>query len=85
MVKNLYEAFLALYADLLKEIPELPADHALAQEAEIYEKSNRLTYRSVNSSAAHLKHCQRLMFAIQGCDIIYCLTEKAAETYRHLS
>ncbi len=47
MVKNLYETFLSLYDDLLVENPGLPADHALAQEAEIYEKSNKLTYRSV--------------------------------------
>lgn len=49
MVKNLYEAFLDLYADLLKENADLPVDHALAQEVEIYEKSTKLTYRSVIS------------------------------------
>ncbi|KLO08284.1 hypothetical protein SCHPADRAFT_944602 [Schizopora paradoxa] len=46
MVKNLYQAFSDLYEDLLKANPELPSDHALAQEVEIYEKSNKITYRS---------------------------------------
>ena len=55
MVEKLYEAFDALYSDLPDNLPvtlpdkkTLAAEHTLAQEAEIYENSTKLTYRNVD-------------------------------------
>ena len=52
MVEKLYETFDALYSDLPGNSRDkaLTAEHALAQEAEVYEKSTKMTYRNVNSS-----------------------------------
>ena len=47
MLKTLYETFAALYSDL-PDNDALAAEHALAQEAEVYEKSTKMTYRNVS-------------------------------------
>ena len=47
MVKLLYEVFETLYSDILASNPTLASEHALAQEDEIHEKSNKVTYRTV--------------------------------------
>lgn len=49
MIKTLYEKFSALYSDILTSNPTLASEHALAQEQEVYEKSNKVTYRTVST------------------------------------
>ncbi|KIM90892.1 hypothetical protein PILCRDRAFT_811388 [Piloderma croceum F 1598] len=56
MVKNLYDHFIVLYETILPTNPNLASEHALRQEDEVYNKSNKLTYRNaVISSIARLK------------------------------
>ncbi|KAF7292400.1 Exonuclease domain-containing protein [Mycena chlorophos] len=45
LLKTLYEHFMVLYDDI-PNYEELASEHALRQELEIYEKSNRYTYRN---------------------------------------
>jgi RNA exonuclease 1 len=47
MLKTLYDHFVPLYSTISPLNPTLAADHALKQEGEVYEKSNKLTYRNV--------------------------------------
>jgi RNA exonuclease 1 len=47
MVKNLYDHFIVLYETILPTNPGLASEHALRQEDEVYNKSNKLTYRNV--------------------------------------
>lgn len=47
MIKTLYEHFVTLYTDILPNDPNLAAEHALAQEQEVYSNSSKLTYRNV--------------------------------------
>lgn len=47
MLKTLWEHFKVLYDDILERNPTLAAEHALRQEAEVYKKSTKLTYRNV--------------------------------------
>ena len=49
MLKNIYETYANLYSDIIAVNPALAADHALAQEAEVYEKSTKMTYKNVRS------------------------------------
>ncbi|GJE84208.1 ribonuclease H-like protein [Phanerochaete sordida] len=46
MVKSLWEHFKVLYQDIVDRNPTLPAEHALAQEEEVYKKATKLTYRN---------------------------------------
>lgn len=46
MVKSLWEHFKVLYQDIVDRNPTLPAEHALAQEEEVYRKTTKLTYRN---------------------------------------
>lgn len=48
MLKTLYETFADLYSDITTA-PALAAEHALAQEAEVYDKSTKMTYRNVSA------------------------------------
>lgn len=45
MLKTLYEHFQILYAKIIPANPTLASEHALRQEQEVYDKSNKLTYR----------------------------------------
>jgi RNA exonuclease 1 len=56
MLKTLYDHFSELYSEILKINPSLPAEHALAQEEEVYNKSTKLTYRNVLRSP--LENCR---------------------------
>ena len=47
MLKTLYDHFVILYHKILPLNPSLAADHALKQEAEVYQKSTKTTYRNV--------------------------------------
>jgi RNA exonuclease 1 len=47
MLKTLYTTFKTLYEPILPTCPTLPADHALKQEEEVYNKTNKQTYRVV--------------------------------------
>ena len=47
MLKTLYEHFAGLYEKILRTNPTLASEHALKQEEEVYNKSNKLTYRNV--------------------------------------
>jgi hypothetical protein len=49
MLKTLYDHFVVLYHKILPLNPSLAADHALKQEAEVYQKSTKTTYRNVCS------------------------------------
>jgi len=49
MLKTLYDHFVVLYHKILPLSPSLAADHALKQEAEVYQKSTKTTYRIVCS------------------------------------
>jgi len=49
MLKTLYDHFVVLYHKILPLNPSLAADHALKQEAEVYQKSTKTTYRIVCS------------------------------------
>ncbi|EKM59227.1 uncharacterized protein PHACADRAFT_113612 [Phanerochaete carnosa HHB-10118-sp] len=51
MVKSLWEHFKVLYQSIIDRNPTLPAEHALAQEEEVYKKSTKLTYRNAVISA----------------------------------
>ncbi|TFK43452.1 ribonuclease H-like domain-containing protein [Crucibulum laeve] len=46
MLKTLYDHFLVLYNTVLPLNPTLASEHALKQEAEVYKKSSKLTYRN---------------------------------------
>lgn len=48
MVKNLFEHFSVLYNAILPANPTLASEHALRQEAEVYQKSTKLTYKNVS-------------------------------------
>ncbi|KAJ7590943.1 hypothetical protein C8J56DRAFT_934282 [Mycena floridula] len=55
MLTNLYNHFMVLYQNIAQN-PHLASEHALKQEQEIYQKSNKLTYRNaVIHSIASLK------------------------------
>lgn len=47
MLKTLYDHFVILYHKILPLNPSLAAEHALKQEAEVYQKSTKTTYRNV--------------------------------------
>ena len=47
MLKSLYDHFVVLYDKILPANPTIACDHSLKQEQEVYEKSNKLTYRNV--------------------------------------
>lgn len=47
MLKSLYDHFAVLYAAILPANPTLASEHALRQEEEVYQKSNKITYRNV--------------------------------------
>lgn len=47
MLKTLYDHFVILYENILRNNPTLAAEHALKQEEEVYQKSTKLTYRNV--------------------------------------
>lgn len=56
MLKSLYDHFVVLYDKILPKNPTIAGEHSLRQEQEVYEKSNKLTYRNaVISSIAALK------------------------------
>ncbi|KAI0750713.1 Rexo1 protein [Daedaleopsis nitida] len=56
MLKTLYDHFVILYENILRNNPTLASEHALKQEEEVYQKSNKLTYRNaVIVSVAALK------------------------------
>ncbi|TDL29584.1 hypothetical protein BD410DRAFT_823665 [Rickenella mellea] len=56
MLKTIYEHFASLYEDILPSNPNLAAEHALAQEENVYNQSTKLTYRNAMiSSIASLK------------------------------
>ncbi|KAI0771596.1 ribonuclease H-like protein [Trametes elegans] len=56
MLKSLYDHFAVLYENILPTNPTIASEHALRQEAEVYKKSTKLTYRNaVISSIAALK------------------------------
>lgn len=52
MVKLLWEHFKVLYQNIVDRNPTLPAEHALAQEEEVYKKATKLTYRNVGQRIA---------------------------------
>lgn len=47
MLKSLYDHFVVLYNKILPSNPTIASEHSLRQEQEVYEKSNKLTYRNV--------------------------------------
>ena len=47
MLKSLYDHFTVLYHKILPANPTIASEHALRQEQEVYNKSNKLTYRNV--------------------------------------
>ena len=47
MVKSLWEHFKVLYQGIIEKNPTIAAEHALAQEEEVYKKATKLTYRNV--------------------------------------
>ena len=49
MLKSLYDHFIILYEKILSANPTLASEHALKQEQEVYEQSNKLTYRNVRA------------------------------------
>lgn len=55
MLKTLYEHFVVLYEAILPTDPTLAADHALRQEAEVYSKSSKFTYRNVRTHVCYLE------------------------------
>lgn len=50
MLTTLYDTFQTLYLPILKLDPSLPATHSLAQESDVYSKSNKITYRNASLS-----------------------------------
>ena len=70
MLKTIYETYANLYSDIIAVNPALAADHALAQEADVYEKSTKMTYRNVRSQdqvAFTLLTFQRLPYPLLHC------------------
>ncbi|KAF7355397.1 Exonuclease domain-containing protein [Mycena sanguinolenta] len=56
LLKTLYDHFVVLYDAILPANPTLAAEHALRQEQEVYNKSNKQTYRvAIIQCAAALK------------------------------
>ncbi|THH32887.1 hypothetical protein EUX98_g1291 [Antrodiella citrinella] len=56
MIKTLYEHFEVLYEQILPQDPSIAAEHTLKQEQEVYDISNKTTYRNaVLTSIAALK------------------------------
>ncbi|KAF9513244.1 hypothetical protein BS47DRAFT_1372581 [Hydnum rufescens UP504] len=51
MLTTVFEHFRQLYSEITSTNPGLPAQHALAQEVEVYEKSTKITYRNAMISA----------------------------------
>ena len=47
MLKSLYEHFVILYHKILPANPTIASEHSLRQEQEVYDKSNKFTYRNV--------------------------------------
>ena len=47
MLTTLYETFRRLYSPIISSSPSLPGQHAIAQEEEVYAKTNKTTYRNV--------------------------------------
>ena len=47
MLKSLYDHFVVLYHKILPENPTIASEHSLRQEQEVYDKSNKFTYRNV--------------------------------------
>jgi RNA exonuclease 1 len=47
MLKSLYDHFAVLYRKILPTNPTIASEHSLRQEQEVYDKSNKLTYRNV--------------------------------------
>lgn len=47
MLKSLYDHFIVLYRKILPANPTIASEHSLRQEQEVYQKSNKLTYRNV--------------------------------------
>ncbi|KAF7332085.1 Exonuclease domain-containing protein [Mycena kentingensis (nom. inval.)] len=46
LLKSLFDHFVVVYQDLLASNPSIASEHALKQEAEIYERSTKQTYRN---------------------------------------
>ncbi|KAH9938182.1 ribonuclease H-like protein [Fomitopsis serialis] len=60
MLQQLFQHYLILYENILAQNPTLASEHALRQEEEVYQKSNKLTYRNaVISSIVTLKQRQK--------------------------
>jgi RNA exonuclease 1 len=51
MVKTIYEHFEQLYAQLRASAPHLAAEHTLREEADVYARSTKLTYRNAAVNA----------------------------------
>jgi RNA exonuclease 1 len=47
MLKSLYDHFVVLYRNISPTNPTIASEHSLRQEQEVYEKTNKLTYRNV--------------------------------------
>lgn len=58
MLKTLYDHFVTLYSSISSLNPNLAAEHALKQEAEVYEKSSKPTYRVVRLFLIETFECQ---------------------------
>lgn len=66
MLKSLYDHFVVLYHDILPTNPTIASEHSLRQEQEVYEKSNKLTYRNVLDIFSGTKPClvERMLQAV---------------------
>jgi hypothetical protein len=62
MLKTLYDHFVVLYHKILPANPSLAADHALKQEADVYKKSTKTTYRNVRSRFNYLSHFSDIVY-----------------------
>jgi hypothetical protein len=76
MVKNLYEHFVVLYEAILPANPTLASEHALRQEVEVYNKSNKITYRNVHF-VYHLS--QIILTFAAGSNKLYRIPEETPE------
>jgi RNA exonuclease 1 len=52
MLTLLYLQFQTLYVDILSTNPGLASEHALAQELDVYNRTNKATYRNVRTQTA---------------------------------
>ena len=57
MLKSLYDHFEVLYRKILPTNPTVASEHSLRQEQEVYEKSNKLTYRNVWRASVESRSC----------------------------